>query len=161
MLMFNSSYTASKAELEALYAQVRTERAWCGDDLGKPTYLCFIAEKVASGDYEMPGFFADLRIRAAWTGVDWRGDGKISLNPYQEAQGFKIQQDNGWKTGEQITAELTGGSYHDNIRKRGAEHKAWLAAGLPVAVPPGTPAAQAADAAEEGGTSDKPKDEAD
>lgn len=161
MLLFNSSYTASKAELEALYLTVRGERAWFAGDDCDPTYECFVAEKVARGDYLMPGFFADLAVRAAWLGRDWRGDGKISLNPAQEANGYKIQQDNGWKTGEQITAELTGGSYAENIRKRGVEHRAWVAEGLPVAVPPGTPANQAANAAEEGGSGDKHKDEED
>lgn len=140
MLMFNSSYTASKAELEALYLEVRTERGWFSGDWNAPNYLCFVAEKVARGDYVMPGFFSDLRIRAAWLGGDWRGDGKIALNIAQEANGYKIRQDNGWQTGEEITAELTGGNFRENIVKRGAEHRAWKAEGLPVAVSPGTPA---------------------
>ncbi|WP_294354060.1 phage portal protein [uncultured Sphingomonas sp.] len=140
MLMFNSSYTASKAELEALYLEVRAERAWFGGDWCVPTYVCFVAEKVARGDYVMPGFFSDLAIRSAWTGVDWRGDGKITLNPAQEANGYKIRQDNNWQTGEEITAELTGGSYRENVRRRGREHRAVLAEGLPVPVSPGTPA---------------------
>ena len=143
MLMFNSSYTASKAEIEALYMDIRAERAWFGGDWCVPTYICFIAEKVARGDYAMPGFFSDPAIRAAWTGVDWRGDGKITLNPAQEANGYKIRQDNGWQTGEEITAELTGGSFRENIKRRGREHRAWVAEGLPVAVSPGTPAANA------------------
>lgn len=137
MLMFNSSYTASKAELEALYMKVRAERAWIGGDDCVPTYICFLAEKVARGDYSMPGFFADLRLRAAWCGVDWRGDGKISLNPLQEAKGFETQQSNGWRTGEEITAELTGGSFRENIAKRGSEHRAWVAEGLPIPSQPG------------------------
>ena len=116
MLMFNSSYTASKAELEAMYLDIRAERAWFGGDWCVPTYICFIAEKVA------------------------RGDGKITLNAAQEANGYKIRQDNGWQTGEEITAELTGGSYRENVRRRGREHRAWVAEGLPVAVSPGTPA---------------------
>jgi lambda family phage portal protein len=156
MLMFNSSYTASKAELEALYLMVRSERAWFGGDFGAPTYECMVAEKVARGDYAMPGFFADLDVRSAWLGCDWRGDGKISLNPAQEAAGFKIQQDNGWKTGEQITAELTGGSYAENVRKRGAEHRAWVAEGLPVAVSPGTPAGNVAPKPDEPGSDAEP-----
>lgn len=155
MLMFNSSYTASKAELEALYMQVRAERAWIGGDLCAPQYMCFLAEKVARGDYVMPGFFADLRRRAAWCGADIRGDGKISLNPLQEAKGFEVQQANGWRTGEEITAELTGGSYRENTAKRGAEHKAWLAEGLPVPSQPG--AAKAAP--DEGGDKKKEDDE--
>lgn len=142
MLMFNSSYTASKAELEALYMQIRAERAFLSSDLGVPTYLCFLAEKVATGEYEMPGFFADLRKRAAWTGCDWRGDGKISLNPLQEAKGFEVQEAHGWRTGEDITAELTGGSYRENVRKRGAEHRAWTAEGLPIPGQAGAPKAE-------------------
>ena len=154
MLMFNSSYTASKAELEALYMQVRSERAWLGGDLCVPQYVCFLAEKVATGEYEMPGFFADLRKRSAWSGVDWRGDGKISLNPLQEAKGYETQQANGWRTGEEITAELTGGNYRENVRRRGAEHRAWLAEGLPVASQPGAAKAPAGDDA-----GDKKKDD--
>jgi lambda family phage portal protein len=152
MLMFNSSYTASKAELEALYMDIRAERAWFGGDWCVPTYVCFVAEKVARGDYAMPGFFTDLDIRAAWTGVDWRGDGKISLNPLQEAKGFEVQEAHGWRTGEDITAELTGGSFRENIRRRGAEHRAWVEQGLPVptqagaqAMPADTASADAAD----------------
>ncbi|WP_426257227.1 phage portal protein [Sphingomonas sp. DC1400] len=152
MLMFNSSYTASKAELEALYMDVRAERAWFGGDWCVPTYVCFVAEKVARGDYAMPGFFSDLDIRAAWTGVDWRGDGKITLNPAQEANGYKIRQDNGWQTGEEITAELTGGSFRQNVARRGREHRAWVAEGLPVAVSPGTPSANAGSGGVEDGT---------
>jgi lambda family phage portal protein len=150
MLLFNSSYTASKAELEAMYLYVRAERAWIGGDFCDPTYHCFVAEKVARGDYVMPGFFKDLAVRAAWLGVTWRGDGKITLNAAQEAAGYKIRQDNGWQTGEEITAELTGGSFSDNVRKRGAEHRAWLAEGLPVAVSPGTPAANVDPGADDG-----------
>ena len=127
----------SEAEIEALYMQVRSERAHLGGDLGVPFYVCFLAEKVARGDYVMPGFFRDLRVRAAWTGVDWRGDGKISLNPLQEAKGFEVQQANNWRTGEEITAELTGGSYRENIARRGAEHRACVAEGLPIATQPG------------------------
>ena len=159
MLMFNSSYTASKAEIEALYMDIRAERAWFGGDWCVPTYICFIAEKVARGDYPMPGFFADPAIRAAWTGVDWRGDGKITLNPAQEANGYKIRQDNGWQTGEEITAELTGGSFRENIRRRGREHRAWLAEGLPVAVSPGTPAGNVGGNDDDAGPSKKKDDE--
>ncbi|MDR6136185.1 lambda family phage portal protein [Sphingomonas sp. SORGH_AS802] len=132
MLMFNSSYTASKAELEALYMQVRADRAWFASDDCALTYLCFVAEQVVLGHYVMPGFFSDLRVRAAWLGANWRGDGKISLNPLQEAKGFEVQEAHGWRTGEDITAELTGGSFRENIRRRGAEHRAWVAEGLPV-----------------------------
>nr|WP_244646810.1 phage portal protein [Sphingomonas sp. CFBP 8760] len=162
MLMFNSSYTASKAELEVLYLLVRSERAWFTGDLSVFTYICFVAEKVARGDYAMPGFFRDLRVRAAWTGVDWRGDGKISLNPLQEAKGFEVQQANCWRTGEDITAELTGGNYRENIRRRGGEHRAILDEGLPVPSPAGAAkAAPANNAKPEKGNGDDNEDDED
>jgi len=155
MLMFNSSYTASKAELEVFYLQVRAERAWLEGDIAVWQYVCWLAEKIARGDYDMPGFFSDLRRRAAWAGVGWRGDGKITLNPLQEAKGYEIQEAHAWKTGEEITAEITGGSHRENIRKRGAEHRAFLDEGLPVPTQPGAaktppPAETAADEAEAG-----------
>lgn len=132
MLMFNSSYTASKAELEVFYLQVRAERAWLEGDIAIWQYVCWLAEKIARGDYDMPGFFSDLRRRAAWAGVGWRGDGKITLNPLQEAKGYEIQEAHCWRTGEEITAELTGGSHRENVRKRGSEHRAMVEEGLPI-----------------------------
>lgn len=157
MLMFNSSYTASKAELEVFYLQVRAERAWLEGDIGIWQYVCWLAEKIARGDYEMTGFFSDLRRRAAWAGVGWRGDGKITLNPLQEAKGYEIQEAHAWKTGEEITAELTGGSHRENIRKRGAEHRAFVAEGLTVPTQPG--AAKAPPPPEDAGDGDQRKDD--
>ena len=157
MLLFNSSYTASKAELEVFYLQVRAERAWLEGDIAIWQYVCWLAEKIARGDYEMPGFFSDLRRRAAWAGVGWRGDGKITLNPLQEAKGYEIQEAHAWKTGEEITAELTGGSHRENIRKRGAEHRAFVGEGLTVPTQPG--AAKAPTPPEDAGDGDKKKDE--
>lgn len=157
MLMFNSSYTASKAELEVFYLQVRAERAWLEGDIGIWQYVCWLAEKIARGDYDMPGFFSDLRRRAAWSGVGWRGDGKITLNPLQEAKGYEIQEAHAWKTGEEITAELTGGSHRENIRKRGAEHRAFVAEGLTVPTQPG--AAKAPPPPEDAGDGDQKKDD--
>lgn len=156
MLMFNSSYTASKAELEVFYLQVRAERAWLEGDIAVWQYVCWLAEKIARGDYDMPGFFSDLRQRAAWAGVGWRGDGKITLNPLQEAKGYEIQEAHAWKTGEEITAELTGGSHRENIRKRGAEHRAFVAEGLTVPTQPGAAKAPQPEPADEG---DKKKDD--
>lgn len=161
MLMFNSSYTASKAELEVFYLQVRAERAWLEGDIAVWQYVCWLAEKIARGDYVMPGFFSDLRRRAAWAGVGWRGDGKITLNALQEAKGYEVQEAHGWRTGEEITAELTGGSFRENIRKRGAEHRAFVAEGLPPPTQAGAakaaaPADAAADDAPDG---DEKKDE--
>lgn len=160
LLMFNSSYTASKAELETMYLHIRAERAWFADDWNMATYLCFLAEKVARGEYSMPGFFADMEVRAAWSGVNWRGDGKISLNPLQEANGYAVREAHNWQTGEEITAELTGGSFRENIKRRGREHRAIVAEGLPIPVAPGTPAKPGNDGKSDDLEDKKKKDDA-
>lgn len=132
MARFNSSYTASKGELELFYKEVirRVDRfasGWCA-----PSYQCWLHEQVATGVYPLKGFLTDLRLRAAWSSVRWAGDGKISLDPLRERKAFEIDEAHGWRTGQQITAEINGGDYDANIQRRGSEHRSFVEEGLPV-----------------------------
>lgn len=132
MARFNSSYTASKGELELFYKEVvrrvgRFTASWC-----KPGYDCWLYEQVARGIYDLPGFLDDLRIRAAWSSVRWAGDGKISLDPYREAKALEVHEAHAWQTGEAIAAAINGGDYDANVQRRGAEHSKFVGAGLPI-----------------------------
>jgi capsid protein len=163
LALFNSSYTASKGELELFYQWVRKRMEWLAANWCKPQFVCWMAEKVARGDYVMPGFFRDLEVRDAWCGVDWRGDGKITLQPLQEAQALAIHEAHAWQTGQQITANLTGGSFRDNVRVRGAEIAGLKEAKIPIPVAPGTSAGaqntvDAPDGGDAGGSAGQNKD---
>lgn len=131
MARFNSSYTASKGEMELFYKGVssrvgRFAANWC-----KPGFDCWMYEQVATGRYDLPGFLDDPAIRAAWCSVRWAGDGKISLDPLRERKAFEIDEAHGWQTGQQITAGINGGDYDANIERRGVEHRKFAEEGLP------------------------------
>lgn len=129
---FESSYTASRAALELFYKRIVVRLNWLASMWCTPAYQCWLYEQVAKGIYDMPGFFDDLRIRALWSSVRHRGDGKISLDPAREAKALEVHEAHGWKTGQEITAELTGGDFDGNIERRGREHKKFIDAGLPI-----------------------------
>lgn len=132
LLSFQSSYTASKAALENFYVLVRKVRESLASHWCTPSYECWLFEQVAQGRYDLPGFLDDPARRALWSDVRHRGDGKISLNPQQEAKAFEIYEAHGWRTGQDITAELSGGDYDANVRVRIGEHERWVDGGLPV-----------------------------
>lgn len=129
---FNSSYTASRAALEVFYKRVVVRLAWLGAHWCTPVYQCWLFEQVAKGIYAMPGFLDDLRLRALWSSVRHRGDGKISLDPAREAKALETHEAHGWRTGQEITAELTGGDFDANIARRIVEHRKMVDGGLPI-----------------------------
>jgi capsid protein len=132
MARFNSSYTASKGELEVFYKEVVSRVASFGGSWCDPHFQCWMYEQVARGIYVLPGFLDDLRIRQAWCAVRWAGDGKISLDPLRERKAQEIEEAHGWSTGQQLTATINGGDFDANIERRGQEHARFVAAGLPV-----------------------------
>lgn len=132
ILHFESSYSASRAALEVFYLTVRRRRSWLISHWSQPAYEAWLFEQVARGRYDMPGFLDDEEIRLAWSSVQFRGDGKISLDPAREAKGLEIQEAHGWKTGREITAEMSGGDFDANVRRRGKEHRDFVKEGLPI-----------------------------
>ncbi|MBA3055119.1 MAG: phage portal protein [Sphingomonadales bacterium] len=137
MARFNSSYTASKGELELFYKEIvrrlaRFAPMWCD-----PHYHCWLYEQVARGVYDLPGFLDDPRLRQAWCSVRWAGDGKISLDPYRERQALAIDEAHGWQTGAQIAAQINGGDFAANVEQRGEEIARMKGAGMPMPVAPG------------------------
>lgn len=145
LLSFNASYTASKAALENFYVLVRKIRESLASHWCTPAYEAWLFEQIARGRYAMAGFLDDPVKRALWSDVRHRGDGKISLNPQQEARAFEIYEAHGWRTGQDITAELSGGDYDANVRTRIGEHQRWVDGGLPVPGAQGGGAVPAAD----------------
>lgn len=134
LLQFEASYTASKAAMDNFYVLVRKVRESLGSHWCTPSYECWLYEQAAKGRYpEIPAaFFSDALLRELWSDVRHRGDGKIALNPLQEAKAFEIYEAHGWRTGQDITAELSGGDYDANVKTRIGEQQRWVAGGLPV-----------------------------
>ena len=153
LLQFNASYTASKAELETYYQTTRRDQGALASQWCDPHYEAWLFEQVAKGRYpQITGFFTDPLRRELWSDVRHRGDGKISLNPLQEAKALEIFEAHAWKTGADISAEATGADYDGNVKVRIGEHQRWIDGGLPV---PGAKGGGAAPASEH----ERPADE--
>lgn len=132
LLAFEASYSASRGALEVFYLTVRKRREWLASHSETPRYQCWLYEQVARGRYSMPGFLSNEDMRALWSNVRFRGDGKISLDPTREAKALEVHEAHAWSTGADITAELNGGDYDANVRRRIGEHRRFIDGGLPI-----------------------------
>lgn len=158
LLAFEASYTASKGALETFYKMVVREQSSIGCHWCDPHYQAWFYIRVAQGAYpeiDAARFFADVDYRSLCWDVRHRGDGKISLNPAQEARAFEIYEAHGWRTGQDIAAELSGADYDANVERRIGEHARWVAGGLPVPNAKGGGAAPAAEHSDKEGKQDE------
>lgn len=127
---FTASYSAAQAALLEAWKFFKARRVWLSDRLCTPVWEAVISEAVAEGHIIAPGFFSDPLIRAAYLGVRWTGDPRGSIDPTKEVSANEIMEDRGWKTAQQITAEMTGGDWDSNFERRVEEQKKRKEGGL-------------------------------
>lgn len=120
---FNSSYSASRGALLHAWEAFKMRRKWFVDDFCQPVYEIWLSEAVAMGRIKAPGFFSDPLIRAAWCGAAWIGPAQGQLDPTKEAKAAIINVDRGFKTHEQVTMEMDGGDWEDNVEQLARENE--------------------------------------
>lgn len=120
---FNSSYSASRGAMLHAWEAFKMRRKWFVDDFCQPTYEIWLSEAVAIGRIKAPGFFTDPLIRAAWCGATWIGPAQGQLDPIKEAKAAIINVDRGFKTHEQVTVEMDGGDWEDNVEQLSRENE--------------------------------------
>ena len=125
---YNSNYTAARAAELDFRMVVRRFRKSFTDKFCQPIYEAWLAEAVALGRVECPGFFDDPLIRAAWCGCQWIGMSKGHVQPVQEANAARIRMESHITTGAQEAMEYNGGDYMENIAQYGRETAAIKAA---------------------------------
>lgn len=130
MKQFTTSYSAARGALNEFWRTAQMYRDWFIDDFCQPIYEMWFAEAVAKGRISAPGFFDDPAIRKAYTGCVWNGPARTNLNPVQEVDAAIKRVDAGFSTGEEETAQMTGGSYSANINRRKIEVAKMREAGL-------------------------------
>lgn len=117
---FTASYSASRAALLEAWKYFRRERTRFAARFCQPVYEEVIAEAVARRFIVLPGF-NDPAVREAYLGAVWHGPGMMSLDPLRENKAYEVDENRGWKTAAEITAEKTGNDWDRNIRRRGKE----------------------------------------
>lgn len=132
VMQFTSSYSASRGALLEYWKRAKVGRTWLAGGLCQPTYEQWLAEAVARGYIDAPGFFSDPITRAAWCGSEWHGPTQGQLDPRAEVEAAATRVAEGFSTRTQETRELTGGDFWSNERLRTREEKARIADGLAV-----------------------------
>lgn len=120
---FTQNFSSARGSLNEFWRTCGMMRDWFADDFCQPIYEALFAEAVARGRIQAPGFFSDPVIRKAYTDCKWNGPSRTALNPSQEVEAAIKRVDAGFSTAEEETAQLTGGDYNRNIRKRAIEAK--------------------------------------
>ena len=139
---FQSSYSASRAALEMAWQMYRVRRGWLARRLCQPVYEWFLAEAVARGRIQAPGFFGDPLQRSAYCAAEWIGPSRIMLDPLKEANADAKDIETRVKTRQQVILERTGGTFEDKHDQLVRENQMADAGGLtptePSAQPDGT-----------------------
>lgn len=129
---FNSSYSASRAALLEAWKAFKMRREWFVADFCAPVYEIWMAEAVARGRIDAPGFFTDPAIRAAYLGAEWIGPSQGQLDPAKEITAEILAVGEGFSTREQSTIRLNGGQWDANVDQLARENAKLAEANAPL-----------------------------
>ena len=129
---FNSSYSASRAALLEAWKAFKMRREWFVADFCAPIYEIWMAEAVARGRIDAPGFFTDPAIRAAYLGAEWVGPSQGQLDPVEEITAEILAVGEGFSTREQSTIRLNGGQWDANVDQLARENAKLAEANAPL-----------------------------
>lgn len=118
---FTTSYSSARGALNEFWRVCSMQRDWFADDFCQPIYDEWLAEAVARGRINAPGFFTDPARRKAYAACVWNGPARTNLNPVQEVEAAIKRVDACFSTASEETAQMTGGDYNRNIRQRAME----------------------------------------
>lgn len=133
MKHFTSSYSASRAALLQAWDEYKQRRVWFARDFCQPVYEVWLAEAVALGRIDCPGFFDDPAIRKAWCNAEWFGPTMSILDPVKDVNGSILRVQCGLSTGEREAAEMTGSDFEENMQQLAYEKELRGRLGLPTA----------------------------
>lgn len=120
---FNASYSASRAALLDAWMFFRTQRTWLERSFCQPVYETWLAEAVASGRVEAPGYFTDPLLRWAYARAAWHGDSQGSINPKDEVAAYSAAVDARLMSRERAEWELFGTDWSDTYDAKLAEQQ--------------------------------------
>lgn len=115
---FTSSYSASRAALLDFWRFVRCRRDWMATHFCQPIYEAFLAEAIALGRIQAPGWFTDPAVRRAYAAAQWIGDGPGAIDPAKEVAAAEKRVELGISTLAAESVLHDGGDWEDKHRQR-------------------------------------------
>lgn len=118
---YESNYTAARAALLDFWRTVKVYRRRFNSGFNQPIYEQWLAEAVAAGRIEAPGFFDDPIVRQAWCGCSWMGASMGHVDPLKEVNAAEARIRNNISTEEQEAMEYNGNNWDEVVRQRDKE----------------------------------------
>lgn len=115
MKSFTASYSASRAALLQAQDEFRQRKASFVSDFCQPTYEQWLAEAVALGRIDAPGFFDDTAKKQLWTQSEWFNESSHILDPVKETQAMIMRLNAGLSTYRREIAEATGQDFDEVV----------------------------------------------
>ena len=115
-LVFNNSYSGARGELLVFWMTVTNWRRSHGRDFHDIVYPMWMWGEVERDRIEAPGFGYDEFIRQAYCNAEHIGNQRPDIDPYNSVRAHKLEEENGYKSGEQITVERGGGDQSENLQ---------------------------------------------
>jgi len=141
---YTSSYSAARAALLEAWRFYRGRRDWLATAFCQPIYEALLEEAIAAGRVAAPGYFADPRIRKAYSTCQWIGDGPGSIDPAKEIAAAADRVALGISSRSEEKMAYDGGDWRATHRQLAEEQAARAADGL-LPPPPAAPGASAQD----------------
>ena len=114
---FTASYSASRGALEEAWKMFKMYRTWLANDFCQVIYEEWLAEAVAKGRINAPGFFSDPLYKKAYSKAEWNGPARGILDPVKEVTAAEKRVKNGFSTRQSETMEMTGSDYYANVEQ--------------------------------------------
>jgi lambda family phage portal protein len=124
VMMFTSSYAASRAAFSMADGEFSTKRDNLVYDLCQPTYEEFMACSVAKGYIKAPGFFTSAIKRRAYCQAKWSSPPKLQIDPAKEAVAYERMIGLGGMTYSDVSARM-GSDFRQNAEVLHEEQMMW------------------------------------
>jgi lambda family phage portal protein len=122
---FNGQYAAARGELLVLWLKVMTMRFDSIMQRENEVYKMWLWGEIDNGNIpDFGGYGSDEFIRDAYSNAEWIGPARPDIDPLKSAKAHELEDQMGWRTSQQITAERGGGDYDENIIRKITENEA-------------------------------------
>lgn len=138
-LNFNQSYTGARGELLMFWMTVNRFRANHGWDFEDDIFQSWFPGEIDRRRIDAPGFYDSDELRLAYTNAIWLGNRQPDIDPMKSVNAAILEQDRGYRTGDEITSERSGGDYSENIKTIAQEFANLKASGSPAFQAPPSP----------------------
>jgi capsid protein len=139
VMHFQSSYSAARAALLMAWKAFRSKRDFLAKSMCQPVLELWLADEVAEGRIQCPGYFTDDVTRAAWAAAIWTGDGPGSIDPAKEVAAAAARVALGISTKQAESILHDGVDWEQKHEQRVKETNAEKRDGI-YTPPPGSPA---------------------